>query len=203
MRQSKNITLLFVLIVGLGTNVIAQQKQHAPGFRSIQHISLINGKGAVSAGLQSVNGIRLGNWFAGAGAGLDFYRYRSVPLFLDIRREFGLNKGKLFVYADGGYNLPWVTDGEDVYNAWPGSFYKVDNKYDGGIYTDAGIGYVIYHGSRSALVLSVGYSIKKFKKQVITTSSYTPPQQEPVVNEDVKKFNYNFNRLMIKIGWQF
>lgn len=198
----KNILIVNLLLLALSYTA---QAQH-PGkvvFRSIQQVSLINGNDAVSAGLQTVNGFALKGWFAGAGVGLDFYRYRSVPLFIDLRKEFPVKKNKIFVYADGGYNFPWVKN-QDVYREWGNnSFYKEEYDYKGRAYIDAGFGYSVGFKSGNAFLLSAGYSYKAFDATKTTTTKWSIGTPQETGQTDVQKFSYRFNRVMVKIGWQF
>ena len=100
MKTSRMI--LTALCCGIFCIANAQQTKKAV-FHSLQQVGLINGRGAVSASLQSINGFEAGDWFAGIGLGLDFYRYRSVPLFADVKRYFKIANGnRLFIYGDGG-----------------------------------------------------------------------------------------------------
>ncbi|MBX3241588.1 MAG: hypothetical protein KIT80_11430 [Chitinophagaceae bacterium] len=194
--------LCVCLLFGFGT-AGAQDDKPRYIFRSINQVALINGKDLVSAGLQTVNGVACQNWYLGLGVGLDFYRYRSVPLFVDLRREINLKKDKLFLYADGGYNLPWAKDSEDRLHIWSNTIYRTINEYRGGEYADLGLGYAVAAGKKgSAFLLSAGYSYKRFKKTTTSTVESNVPNPT-VETTDVQKFDYHFNRLMIRIGWQF
>src|SRR5215208_3876452 len=112
--KMKHFFLLLLMPVTLVS--FGQKKSTAYKFNSINSISLINGDNATAGGLQSINGFQKGNLFAGMGIGLDYYLYRTVPLFADFRYEFGKNKNKFFAYADGGINFDWV---EENYNGGP------------------------------------------------------------------------------------
>src|SRR5204863_4866262 len=132
------VLLMHVALISFG-----QKNNAAYKFHSINNISLINGDKGVSAGLQSVNGVQKGNLFAGVGLGLDYYLYRTVPLFADFRYEFGKTKNKFFAYADGGVNLEWV---EETYSdgpifIWEGS--NISGEFHNGAYTDLGLGYMV------------------------------------------------------------
>ncbi len=193
----KNRIIFTVLCCGIGCISYAQQTRKAV-FHSLQQVGLINGRDAVSAGLQSVNGFESGDWFAGIGVGLDFYRYRSVPLFADVKRYFKIAKGgRLFVYGDGGYNFPWSKKGEEQVSVWAWPT-KVDKKDKGGAYVDAGGGYAIQFHNGNAILLSAGYSHKYFSENVST--SY---MQGETVTTNVQHYTYSFNRIMVKVGWQF
>ncbi|PVD51705.1 hypothetical protein DC498_13365 [Terrimonas sp.] len=179
----------------------SQQKQRLQ-FHSLQQVGLINGNGAVSGLLQSVNGLEKHNWFAGAGIGLDFYRYRTVPLFIDIKKYISIKNGnRFFIYADGGYNIPWLPKKEENFT-WGSGQTKAWSEYKGGLYFDAGLGYAIKFRSGNNMLLSTGYSYKYFEetKTTKTTVVGTAGTTESV---DKQYYDFTFKRLMIKIGWEF
>lgn len=171
-------------------------------FRSLQQAGLINGNNAVSGFLQTVNGIGTKSWFAGAGVGLDFYRYRSVPLFIDVKKYIGIKNGnRVFAYADGGYNLPWLPNKEERFS-WSGGATETKSSYRGGLYMDAGLGYAIGFKNGNDMLLGVGYSYKYFD-EARTTKSTVTGVAGTTETIDTQRYEYNFRRLMIKIGWQF
>ena len=184
--------LLPVTLVSFG-----QKKNAAYKFHSINNISLVNGDNEVSAGLQSINGFQKGNLFAGVGLGLDYYIYRTVPLFADFRYQFGKTKNKFFAFADGGVNFDWV---EEEYNdgpifIWDGS--RNTSEFHNGAYTDLGLGYMV--GSKKSgggLVLSLGHSYKSLEKTV----SYKDWRTQETITD---VYNYNLNRIVLKVGWKF
>jgi hypothetical protein len=132
------------------------------------------------------------------GLGLDYYRVRTIPVFIDIRKEFGKNSGKFFIYTDGGVSYAWATDAQK-------SSYLMNDQFHNGFYTDMGLGYKSVIAKKSALLISLGYSYKEINE---TYSSYyyypnyftndTPPP-----NLSGEKINYSLNRLSMKIGWAF
>jgi hypothetical protein len=185
------VLLMHVALISFG-----QKNNAAYKFHSINNISLINGDKGVSAGLQSVNGVQKGNLFAGVGLGLDYYLYRTVPLFADLRCEFGKTRNKFFAYADGGVNLEWV---EETYNdgpifIWEGS--GISGEFHNGAYTDLGFGYMIGTKKGGGLVLSLGHSYKSLKK----TISYPDWRTQETITD---MYHYNLNRIFLKVGWNF
>jgi hypothetical protein len=147
--------------------------------------------------LQTINGANYKSWFAGVGLGLDFYRLRTIPLFADIRKEFGKGNNKVFVYSDIGINFSWVTDQQKTINVENDKFYN-------GFYGDWGLGYKVLMNRKNNLLLSLGYS---YKKTVETYDPfygfglYTYPGSQP--ENPTQKINYSLNRLSIKVGWEF
>ena len=185
------VLLMPVTLVSFG-----QKKNTTYKFHSINNISLINGDNATTAGLQSINGFQKGNLFAGVGIGLDYYLYRTVPLFAGFRYEFGKTKNKFFAYADGGVNFDWV---EEEYNdgpifIWDGS--RNTSEFHNGAYTDVGLGYMVGTKKGGGLVLSLGHSYKSLEK----TISYQDWRTQETITD---VYNYNLNRIVLKVGWKF
>lgn len=190
--------LAFVFCMQQG---FSQQKQRLQ-FHSLQQLGLINGNGAVSGMLQSINGFEKHNWFAGAGLGLDFYRYRTVPLFIDIKKYISIKNGnRFFMYADGGYNIAWLPKKEEAYS-WGNGQTKTWSKYKGGLYIDAGLGYAIKFRNGNNMLLSTGYSYKYFEEN-LTTKTTVVGIAGTTESIDTQHYNFTFKRLMIKIGWEF
>jgi hypothetical protein len=192
-------TKYFLLLPFVLSSIFSFGQKKNPGykFHSINDISLVNGDNEVSAGLQSINGFQKGNWFAGVGVALDYYLYRTVPLFADLRYEFGKTKNKFFAYVDGGINFDWVQ--ENYYDGpifiWDGG--NNSSEFHNGIYTDAGLGYRV--GTKKGgggLVLSLGHSHKSLKKTV----SYQDWRTQETI-ADI--YQYNLNRIIVKVGWKF
>jgi hypothetical protein len=192
----KQITLLF-LILGSANQLLEAQK-NIPGYRfhSVNSLVLVNGSNAVSASLQSVNGFKRGSWFAGIGTGLDYYLYRSIPFFADLRYEQGKKKNKLFAYADAGINFSWV---KNKFNPNPVILLRNtgdDQRYKNGFYTDAGLGITIGMKNENALVFSLGHS----HKSVEDINWYTDWRSSEKLST---RNTYHLNRILFKAGWQF
>ena len=194
MRYLRYLFSIFVLVVTVQVSSAQQNPAvHRWQFHSINNIGLLEGQTGSSFQLQTVNGVQHGSWFGGVGLGLDFYRYRTIPLFIDIRKEFGKTSNKLFAYADLGINFSWLTDSEKM-------FYMANDKFHNGFYGDAGLGYKLAMGKNQALLISLGYSIKKLS-ETYNSQIYYYPEQPP--GGQMEKINYSLNRLSIKVGWEF
>jgi hypothetical protein len=187
------ILLMLTSLAGISS---AQSRNSASPwvFHSINNIGLLEGQTGSSFQLQTINGAGYKSWFGGIGIGLDFYRYRTIPLFFDLRKEFGKSNNKLFLFSDAGVNFSWVTDNEKTN-------YEQDDKFGNGFYFEGGLGYKIRVTNNNNLLLSLGYSYKKLYE------TYAYPifmlyTQNPE-NNWTEKINYSLNRLSIKIGWEF
>jgi len=188
----------FLLLLGLSVSILspAQKKTNTFKFHSVNSLSLLNGSNEVSGGLQSVNGFQKGSWFGGVGIGLDYYIHRSVPVFGDVRYEFGRNKNKFFAYADAGVNFQWVEDyaysGPIIFEGPP----IRPGDFQDGFYSDAGLGYVVHFKKAGSLVLSLGHSRKTLREDVTYTDWRT---HQPTT--DI--YRYKLNRIAVKVGWRF
>ena len=192
----RQFTSLFFLF-GIGIACCRAQQINTPKhfqFHSINSVSLLEGQVGASFQLQTINGAQYKSWFAGAGIGLDYYRIRTIPFFIDLRKEFGKSRSKFFVFADGGIDFSWATDKEKI----P---YTANDKFSNGFYRSAGGGYKIAVNRNNSLLMDIGYSLKNSKE------TYRPP----VLNyygpealwEPQQQVNYNLSRVIIKIGWEF
>jgi hypothetical protein len=169
------------------------QKKSGIKFSSINQFGVLKGSSDQELQLQTINGIKHKTWFAGLGAGLDYYYLKSVPLFLDFRKNIFNKKESPFLYADLGTNLPWVKNEEDDWQK---------HEYSAGWFYEAGIGYAVPVKGRLSFNLSAGYS----QKNLYETRSYSdviiwdfPPYGGP----GKQYYDYSFRRLALKAALQF
>jgi hypothetical protein len=173
-------------------------------FRSQEVGGLVSGEeGNYGQGF-TINGVSKGPWFMGIGAGLDFYRYRTVPIFLSLEREFmepGQNGG-WFVRLDGGVNVPWQSERSWYYPSGASS----SGHYLTAPYWDGMAGYKFFMNARhkQALLLSAGYSFKEVQDKRVETN-YCPIAAFCNTNPDLNtvRYNYNNRRFSLQIGYQF
>ncbi len=186
-----------IVITGLLVLTLAGAAQNKPvkfKFSSVNSVALAVGEQSTDGVLQTVNGLQKGKWFAGIGMGLDYYLYRTAPVFVDVRREFGEKKNKPFVYADAGWNIAWV---QKYFNIMPSIWNgNQENTFHNGFYSDVGVGVALGVKHEQAFIMSLGYSFKGMRE----TRTYTWGLPEL---EQKEEFKYNFNRIMIKLGWKF
>jgi hypothetical protein len=176
--KRKIIFLILVTVTSL--NGFSQNKKSGHQFHSINSLSF-------------VNGFQKGNWFAGVGLGLDYYIQRSVPLFADVRYQFGKKKNKFFAYADAGVNLEWAEDFRGVF-VWDG--FNSRGEFKNGVYTDAGLGYHVNIKKSEGLVLALGHSLKTLKE----ISTYQDWRTQQWLTDI---YRYKLNRIVVKVGWRF
>lgn len=183
--------LIFILIIFFLVNISASAQKNKIRFQSMNQFAIVGGENNVNTAFQTVNGIKYSNFFSGIGIGLDYYRYRTLPLFFDERWYFGDDK-KAFVYGDIGYNFPMKDKpGKEIYYNNNDSYH-----FTGDIYTDFGIGYQVHLHKKSSMVFSLGYSYKKLKIRITNGPN-------PFDGYTYENYNYSFNRMILKAGLVF
>ena len=185
-----------VILVSSSFAALAQQspksnkKNCGCSFSSINQLGLLAGEKNEAFQIQTINGLQYRTWMVGAGVGIDGYRFRSIPLFLHLRKEFNLKSNAIFIYNDIGMNYPWLR-AEQKSLSGPG----VD--YDHGIYYDGGVGYKILM-KKHAVVFSGGFSLKEFSESRPNTIC---PFFGPCFQQTDEYF-YSLKRITLKLGIQ-
>jgi len=177
-------TILFLLFALL---IQAQNPVH---FQTINAAGVVHGKNGTELLVQSVNGARFGTWFTGLGVGIDWYYFRSVPLFLSVRKDFLQKSSTPFAYLDLGANFFWddayddykLPDGSPMFHHYPGFYY------------DAGFGYSGSDGGRLAAFFTIGFCQKNIKEK--ERSFWGSP-------DDFIITRYMLRRLSLKAGLSF
>ncbi len=163
-------------------------------FKSFVSVGAIGGQHEIKTMTQLSGGVTYdqGMFYTGIGVGIDPYRFNSVPLFADVRINFGKKKNG-FVYGNLGYNIPYDNNSEEN----PFAF-KITDRFHGGVYTDAGIGYRLRVKGKGRLLLSAGHSYKRISNVQTTRYIWCPTC-------DIEKFTYrySFNRIVAKLSLEF
>lgn len=159
-------------------------------FHFLNQVGLLQGESTSAFHLQSINGIQYKNWFTGIGCALDYYRFKTIPLFIDIRKYMGKEKNAFFLYADGGIHFTWEKEEKN---------FNYTTTYSPGFYSNAGLGYKAGLKNGMAFVLNAGYTYKRISE---TQQQTVCPFSGPCYVQ-VDKYHYDLNRLIIQIGWMF
>lgn len=185
--MSSGMRYLLFLLIPLS---LSAQQSPKPRFASYNSVGMLAGDRTVHGLLQSVNGLSLGPWFVGAGLGIDSYRFRTVPVFVDGRYLFGKGRNKWFLHADAGYHFPWVKDPEA----------GIEQDFGGGLYYDGGLGYQLNMTKRGwGMFFSVGFSEKWMEEERLLIPVCPGGGCDPR-NE---YYDYRFRRYSLKVGWKF
>ncbi len=171
-------------------NAEAQVKSSRVSFSSISKVGLAVGEADNALAVSCINGVQKGNWFAGIGTGIDFYKKRSIPLFLSVQKEFSSSSKRPFVYADGGVSFRWLKSDD---------YLKTNSTSSPGLYYEVGAGWKVRFKNNTALLFSAGFSFKQVKEKV---SNYWY-LNDPLYADTYERYNYKYRRVMIRLGLQF
>ncbi|MEO6812365.1 MAG: hypothetical protein ABI172_00425 [Ginsengibacter sp.] len=182
--------LIYILLITFLISFSSSAQQKQIKFHSINQFGIVFGESEENSVFQTINGIQFSNWFSAIGIGVDDYRYKTLPLFIEGRRCFG-DENKGFVYADLGYNFPLKNKpGKEV------SYYD-SYHFKGGIYTDVGVGFKVRLINKSSFLFSLGYSYKELQTQIgvaplcLGCSSY------------LYNYKFGYGRMILKAGVEF
>ena len=187
----RRIILSSIMLLAIQLATIAQQKFT---FKSLNYLGLLEGETGSSFQLQTINGVQRAGWFAGIGTGLDYYRYRSIPLFFSLNKRIGNQNRAFFISMDEGLNFAWYKRER----TWSDDF--TSSKFSPSLYWAPGIGYSIgLRNNKDAILIGVGYSYKHLKEKVERPDFCIDPPCSPVI----EYYNYRLNRLSMRVGWEF
>lgn len=189
MKKYFLIPMFFLCLQFIGN----AQKGIKPKFTSINQVAITWGATGDALQLQSINGLAYKTFSTGLGVGLDYYWERTVPVFIDIRKNIFSKKQTPFVYADLGINMPWVKANKE--NTW----YK--SEYDQGIYYDLGLGYRVPINKKLFANMSFGYTQKKFRET--RTNEIIFFDSSPYNRNNAEHYNYTLRRFSLKAGLSF
>jgi hypothetical protein len=172
-------------------------------FRSVESLGLSSGSSGSFGQVQTVNGIAKGPWSVGLGAGVDYYRFRSVPLFLSVTRDLAIGKRDwFFLYLDGGTNLPWYKRPAGALITPEGGFNSV---FHSGEYWSGGLGYLwkLSDHSKKAVLFSVGYTAKRLREDQTTAENCPIAGGCPIVAPTTAVVEYLCRAYQFMVGFRF
>lgn len=191
---------LCLIIIGtiIITSIEAQQVKQKGELSVSPQAALLNGDNHVNGQILLSAGYELNGWFLGAGSGFDYYKYRTVPAFVEIKKYFGKGNRQLFIYANGGTDIAWPTEKQmDLHrNNWWG--FNSDNKFKNGMYTDFGFGYTLFKSQHRGFFTAIGYSTKTMSE------TYNEMVWNGATSVIAKRtLQYSMNRILLRVGYKF
>jgi len=130
------------------------------------------------------------NFYAGAGAGVEYYMEQSyIPAFVQFEYRFRQTKFSPLIFLKSGYLIPGEKQhSSEIYNQYESR--NIPTKYldaEGGIFVNPGFGFSSWVGENFGLCFSVGYRFH--------TLGFT--------GKDEYELDYRYNRLSISLGLTF
>ncbi len=188
----KKIFLILLLFLIVRNESQAQQNKNKKKFFSSQiSTGIVEGEQGTSFHIETINGIRYKTWFGGIGAGLDYYYFRSIPLYLSAIKYLSSRNHSFFIQGDAGTNFAWV----NRMNVWN----EVSHDFKPGMYWNGTLGFVTGLDRKNSFSFGLGYSHKNLKEiREMAVMCFSPPCQN-----SFETYKYNLKRLTLKLGWQF
>lgn len=191
--MKKTFFLPFILFISIAA--FCQNKNiEKLHFTSINQLGFAVVNGNNNWQIQTINGIRYKTWSAGLGIGIDWQNTRSVPFFLDIRKQLSEHKNNWFLYVDAGENMAWKNKDFIYYN-------QVSAHYSNTFYAESGIGYSIALKNKRAFLLSLGYGNKSSEYTYTYIIFSDPMAGSSTIVTGIDRSNSN--RLILKTAIQF
>lgn len=183
----------WVILLTLCVLTAAAGAQKKLQYSSMNYAGMLEGDNGTAFQVQTIQGIKYGQWFTGLGTGLDYYYLRSVPLFLSLNRNLFNKERTPYLSLDGGINFAWVNRERSRWNDF------ISNDFSPVLYWGAGLGYKVgLRNKKDALLLNIGYTFKHIKEEQEHAVFCINPPCPPAVEQ----YNYKLNRLSVKLGWQ-
>ena len=131
----KRIFLLLLLFLIIKTETPAQDvKKEKRYFSSQISAGIVEAEQGTSFHIETINGIRYKTWFGGIGAGLDYYYFRSIPVYLSGTKYLSPRNHSFFIQGDAGMNFAWVDDRLNMWN-------EISHDFKPGIYWNGSLGF--------------------------------------------------------------
>ncbi|GGH83208.1 hypothetical protein HNQ91_006000 [Filimonas zeae] len=186
--------LLLLCIFSMATRKVLYAQKDTVAWFTQPGVTLLNGDKYTSAAITAVTGVHYKQWYLGVGAGIDYYKVRSIPLLAELRFESKL-KAAPFVYARAGYNVAWALEHQ---HTKPYVFWGTNSVFNNGKYAAAGLGCYVYRKDDTGVALTLGYSAKgvtELYDETIWNGTRTVTES--------RKLDYVFRRLDIGVSYRF
>lgn len=189
---------LFLLCILTGCTVITsaqetRQEQPKKGcscsFVPILQVGALMGEKGAFWQVQTIQGIRYKTWYAGIGAGMDWYGIKGIPVFLDLRKDIFKTRSSPYFYLDGGIHLAHLNNEKDQWYSY---------SYSNGFYGDVGFGFKVGITPKNKLLVSGGYSYK----DAIKYQTWNCGDGVPCIL-NTYEYTSHLHRMTLKMGWQF
>lgn len=189
----KRVFLILLLFLLIKNEITAQETKKEKKFLSSQISSgIVEGEQGTSFHVEIVNGIHYKTWFGGIGTGLDYYYFRSIPVYLSGIKYLSKRNHSFFIQGDAGMNFAWVEARTNVWN-------EVSHEFKPGIYWNGMLGFATGLDRKNSFSFGMGYSYKNLKEvREMAIMCFNPPCENTF-----ETYKYNLKRLTLRLGWHF
>ena len=189
-------SLLLAGAVLIAHLAFAQGKKFS--YRGNAEGGLVNGSHQTNAFISTSHGFTRNGWFAGLGASVDYYRFRTIPVFAEVRKQFGKGGNRAFVSAGSGIDIAWPNADQkfERTNWWT----EIPSEFRNGFFCKAGGGVIFNSDRKTSFTLNAGWSLKTITEKY-DEFIWGPGPLPPAPTE--KTLVYKLNRLYIGFGINF
>lgn len=188
----KKLPVLLLLLITV-TGFSQQQDTTSVSWYLSPAFTLLNGDHHVSQSVSLSTGVRMKSLQIGLGAAIDYYKIRSLPLYLDLKYKWR-GKPAPFLFAQGGYNVAWALEHQhSTEKSSTGT-----TVYNNGSYFNAGAGAYVFRDGKEAVSVSLGYSVKKLTELYQVTS-----WAGGVWYYNNAKMDYTLRRISLTLAYEF
>jgi hypothetical protein len=130
----KKTFLILLSVIAVISGITAQEiKKEKKIFSSQISSGIVEGEQNTNFHVEILNGIRYKTWFGGIGTGLDYYYYRSIPVYLSGIKYLSPRNHSFFIQGDVGTNFAWQ---DEMFNSWN----EVSHEFKPGLYWNGNFG---------------------------------------------------------------
>lgn len=186
--------------MGCLINKLEAQENTKNNFHITPQVNLLNGNSNVSSSISIELSKQYKMFHYGISMGVDYYKFRTAPITLQIKHFLNTQRNKPFVYAGVGYNIAWLLEKEKMQTGWSwwGGGENEFATYKGGLAYNFGVGYLLQNTKQKGLIISLGINSKSLTEQ------YTDWVFNGVDNTQMPRSKtYNFTRLSLGVGFMF
>lgn len=186
---------LLLLATILAPSLLWAQKKSTIKYTNLSEVGILTGKTENTLNVRTINGIAYKKASIGLGVGYDPYGYKSVPIFIDARKQFGNKKCKFVLYADGGLNFPLHSD--YFPEKWNNG--NIAYQFNTTFYGEAGFGMKQKINKLFSLNITAGFSYKHFSYVEHSQLWYSSPY---VFSNGNATYDYYYRRFAVRMGLQ-
>lgn len=191
----KPFFIILMALMGMGTKSQVSFSKDSLRFRAQQWVGHLEGANGSAFQFNTVAGVSKGVHFLGIGGGIDWYHFRSIPVYLSYQRVLPWGGGRFFVNGDAGVNYNWAPP--SVRSRW-NDF--VSDRFFPSTYLESGLNYrTFFKNKRDALLFHLGLGYKRLKEDKELPGTCLVPPCGTVIEH----YDYQMTRLSVKLGWEF
>jgi hypothetical protein len=155
-------TKLFLSVIAICISFLSSGQQSKIRYTGSLEAAVVKGSYEANGAISTGHGIKYKNWSVSIGTGVDYYRYRSVPVYFDIKRFMTAGNKQFFVQASAGMNIAWPTAGQKLAQRWWSSWWPNSDtlSFNNGFHSKAAIGMVLNPKDRVKAGFTLGWSYK-------------------------------------------